>query len=317
MAADPRFATATVKTMLTLLTGRDVLVAPNDPADLGYPAEIRAYIAQEEEVARVALLFVDNGYDFKTTVAEIVTGPWFRATDGNVEGDQAEALLVGQVGGGRLRTPEVLASRIRDVLGFPWVTLGGRLDSLLATTKGYKTIYGGIDSDAITTRMRDPFAVASAVARRMANEMGCIAVPQDFAWTSPLDRTFFVLLDPEVDTLDAGGQPTNAGSVDDTITLLHQTILQEDAPPGSEAFEETYELLLAVWQGGLDRLDSGAESTTLPQRCKATKDLSNGKVFAESPFPNRDPVLEDPNYVIRSWMAVVSYLLSDARFLLN
>ena len=36
MAADPRFATATVKTMLTLLTGRDVLIAPNDPADASY-----------------------------------------------------------------------------------------------------------------------------------------------------------------------------------------------------------------------------------------------------------------------------------------
>ena len=317
MAADPRFATATAKTMLTLLTGRDVLVAPTDPADSGYPAAIRAAIAQEKEVARVAALFVDNGYDFKTTVTEIVTGAWFRAMDGNVDGAQAAALLAGQVGGGRLRTPEVLALRIRDVMGFPWVTLGGRLDSFLATTMGYKTIYGGIDSDAITTRMRDPFSVASAVARRMANETGCLAVPQDFAWNNALDRRFFVLVDPEVDSLDAGGQPTNVGSVDDTITFLHQAILQEEAPPGSEAFEETYELLLAVWQGGLSRLDAGTEPTALPQRCQATKDLTNGKVFAESPFPNRDPVLEDPNYVIRTWMAVVSYLLSDARFLLN
>ena len=60
MAADPRFATATVKTMLTLLTGRDVLAAPAHPGEPGYGASIRAYIAQEEEVSRVAEVFVDK-----------------------------------------------------------------------------------------------------------------------------------------------------------------------------------------------------------------------------------------------------------------
>lgn len=317
MATDPRFATATVKTMLTLLTGREVLVAPTQPGDPSYAATIRAYIAQEEEVSRVTKVFVDNGYDFKSTLIEIVTGPWFRAENGSVSGAQSEALLAGQVGGNRLRTPEELALRVRSVTGFPWVTLGGRLDSLLSATKGYKTIYGGIDSAAITRRMRDPFAVASAVARRMANEMGCLTVPQDFAWTSALDRTFFVLLDVDTDTLDAGGQPTNVDAVESTIELLHRVFLNEAAPPGSDAFNETYDLLLKVWEGGLARVSAGTEPLALPQRCRATKDLTDGKLFAESEFPNREPVLQDPNYVIRSWMAVVSYLLSDARFLLN
>ena len=137
MAEDPRFPSATVKTMLTLLTGRDVLSAPADPADPSYPAQMRAYIAQEAEVARVNPLFVANNYDLKTAITALVTGKWFRAANANVSGGQEAALLAGQVGGGRLLTPEELALRIRDVTGFPWITLGGRDDSLLSTTKGY------------------------------------------------------------------------------------------------------------------------------------------------------------------------------------
>ena len=317
MAQDPRFASATVKTMLTLLTGREVLTAPADPADPSYAAQMRAYIAQEAEVARVTTLFVGNDYDLKTAIAALVIGQWFRAANGNVSGAAEAALLAGQVGGGRLLTPEELALRIRDVTGFPWITLGGRQDSLLSTTKGYLTIYGGIDSKAITQRMRDPFAVASAVSRRMANEMGCVAVPQDFAWTNPLDRKYFALIDPTANTLDGNGVPSNIGDIEETIELLHAAFLNEAAPAGSEAHQETYDLLLAVWQGGLQRVTDGTEPAALPSRCQATQDLLEYKSFANSSNPNRIPIVTDPNYVIRAWMAVANYLLSDARFLLN
>ena len=33
------------------------------------------------------------------------------------------------------------------------------------------------------------------------------------------------------------------------------------------------------------------------------------------PYPEEQQVVDDPNYTVRAWMAVMAYLLSDYRFL--
>jgi hypothetical protein len=319
LAQDPRFASTTVKTLLGLLTGRAALAAPADPRDPSYGAQTRAYLAQEAEVARVTPVFVDSGYNLKTAITEIVAGPWFRAIDApaGLSPLTEEGLLAGRVGGGQLLTPEELNARIRDLTGFPWITIAGRGDSLLSAKQGYLTLYGGLDSDTITRRTRDPFPVAANVARRMANEMACLVVPQDLAWLNPDDRRFFAAIDMPPAGLDANFQPMDGLAIEETIEWLHALLLNESAPPGSEAFEETYNLLLTVWQAGRQRVLDGTESANLPARCRATKDYLEGVPFAESSQPGRTAVSDDATYAIRAWMAVVSYLLSDGRFLLH
>ena len=37
--------------------------------------------------------------------------------------------------------------------------------------------------------------------------------------------------------------------------------------------------------------------------------------WTRTELPDKDKLTEDPNYVIRSWMTVVTYLLSDYQFL--
>jgi hypothetical protein len=320
MAADPRFASTMVKVMLTLLTARDVLTAPTIIGDPDYAATVRAYLAQEEEVARVTKVFVAENYNLKKAIVEIVKGSWFRAKNAVVTEPQTGDLLAGQVGGGRLLTPYELNARIRSVTGFPWITIKGRNDSLLSTNTGYRLLYGGIDSYAILDRTRDPFTLASNVARRMSNEMACLLVPQDLAWNDAADRLYFSAI--EVDTVpldgaDGEGNPINIQAVQSTIEGLHKGLLNEVVTPESQAYKETYDLFVGVWQVGQTLLENGGEESVLPVPCRAGKDYFSGKDFEESASPNRSPVKQDGKYVIRAWMAVVSYLLSDAGFLLQ
>ena len=56
--------------------------------------------------------------------------------------------------------------------------------------------------------------------------------------------------------------------------------------------------------------EEGGEGMGLPGACQATQDYWTGE-----PYPEDVAVTMDENYSIRAWMAVMSYLLSDYRFL--
>ena len=319
MSNDPRFPYATVKNLFGLLTSQDVLTVPSQITDLDYPAHMTAFLAQEEELARITAVFENANLNLKSAVVEIVLSPYFRAANGTISSDDLVAKTIGQIGGGRLLTPEVLTRKIADRTGFIWQDPGlGRGESLLNVKNGYMLLYGGIDSDTIVNRSRDPFPVATAISRRMANQMSCLTVPQDFAWNELSDRRFFSLMTVDMNPLDATGatgQPINEYEIKATIAGLHKSILDEDYPLDHPEIVRTYNLFTSVWQLGNALLDDGNEGTALKGACKAEKDYVEQVYFFLSSQPNRSAVINDPNYVIRSWMAVFSYLLSDATFL--
>jgi hypothetical protein len=322
MANDERFPYAQVKNLFGLLTSQDVLGPPTDLLDQDYVAHMRAYLAQEEELERITAVF-DNGVtlNLKDAASEIILSPYFRAADGVIPSSDITAKYIGQVGGGRMLTPEVLTRKIKDRTGFIWQDPGlGRGDALLKGNDGFRLLYGGIDSKSIVNRSRDPFPVGTAIARRMANQMSCLTVPQDFAWNDLDDRRFFGEVTIDMEPLNAGGLPINVDAIKSTIQNLHKILLGEDLPLDHPEIERTYNLFKSVWQLGndlmdLDPLDPQAESSNLPGACRATTDIVESVLFAESSYPNRSPVIADPKYVIRSWMAVFSYLMSDAQFL--
>jgi hypothetical protein len=322
MANDERFPYAQVKNLFGLLTSQDLLGPPTDLLDVDYVAHVQAYIAQEEELERITAVF-DNGLtlNLKDAVREIILSPYFRAADGDIASDDIASKVIGQVGGGRMLTPEILTRKIKDRTGFVWQDFGlGRGDALLKGKDGFRLLYGGIDSDSIVHRSRDPFPVSTAIARRMANQMACITVPQDFAWNDMEERRFFELVTVDTVPQNENEQPINVDVIKLTIQKMHRILLGEELPISDPEIERSYNLFVSVWQlgQGLMALPSGdpsAESANLPNPCKATTDMVEYVPFAQSSNPNRSTITTDDTYVIRSWMAVFSYLMSDAKFL--
>jgi len=304
-----------VKHLLTVLTDRDWIKAPTERDHPGYAGKARAYVAQEAELERITGIFVAAKLNLKAAVAEVIASPWFRAAQSAPEAPYTGGHLAGQVGGGRLLTPMMLNDKIKTLTGFPWIMVQGRSDTLLSESEGYRVLYGGIDSKSIVTRARDPFAVASAVVRRMSLEMACLVVPQDLAWIDPAKRRLFEAITPTTVPEDEAGEKTNQAAIDATIAQLHLILLNESAPPGSSAYEETYALLVKVWKEGQARVVAQEEPQVLPPPCRANKDIFTQVEFKDD--PDRVNVQSDPKYVIRSWMAVMSYLLSDARFFMT
>ena len=71
-----------------------------------------------------------------------------------------------------------------------------------------------------------------------------------------------------------------------------------------------YPLLTEAASLGQDGLSTGAVSEDLVDACRLNDDRMTG-----DSLPNDRRINQDPDYTVRAWMAAVSYLLSDYRYL--
>jgi hypothetical protein len=307
---DTRFDAAIVRLLYTGMTGQE----PLDPPGAGAtPAEIEAYRAESAHLNDIKAKYVAANRTLKTLVKEIVLSPYWRAAGLN---DPAQGVVHAATGAARLLTPEMLHRKLNALFGFEW---RGTLNSyatnrnvlssarLLDSRQHYQQIYGGIDSFAVTQRLRDPNGLMVFVQERMANEMACYAVPNDFLAPRAQRRLF-----PGVDVTTQLASAQDREAVRATIQHLHAYLLGETLPLDSPEISATYQLFEAVHVEGRKRVGV-SEQTTLPALCQRNNDLLTGASLNSGGVDNR--LRNDPNYTIRAWMAVVAYLLSDYRFL--
>lgn len=309
LATDPRFAIAPVHILFKGLSGQEPMREPSDVNDEHYLQYIRAFDVQTQVFRGIADKFVEDGYNLKTVVKEIVKSPYYRAANADDLTPEREAELA-EVGTGRLLTPEQLHRKVEAMTGQPWRNNGN--DLLL---DDYLIFYGGIDSLDVTTRITEPNGIMANVAARMSNEMACWSVAADFAKPAA-DRMMFPFVEVGFEPLDANGFEISgaASAIRANIQYLHQRLLGEFVDVNHPEVERTYQLYLDVWRDGQQKLglpqDEGGYSTGLPGQCQAVNDYWTGE-----PLPEDRQIFNDETYTIRAWMAVTAYLLSDYRFL--
>lgn len=318
IAADPRFPRAVTRIMVSGLTGKEPL-APVD-SSTSSQAEVDAYIAERTLLNDVQARFVADGYRLKSLVEEIVMTPYWQA-DGLTPG--ANPISHANTGASYLLTPEQLDRKISSLLGFEWRrTLDNYYkdinnSSTSRLNKTFHQIYGGIDSDSVTTRLRSPNGLMGAMQLRMANELACFAVPRDF-WLPEAQRRMFLFVDHEMSPYD------DTGAIDESvmtrvrqnIQYLHVYLLGEELSIGSEELVISEQLFMDSLNRGRQMiLASGGEwsDITLPSDCDVTKDFNGTQLHEKDGIDNR--LREDRQYVIRAWMALVAYLLADYKFL--
>ena len=297
---DPRFPLATVYTMYRALTGKRPLQYPTDSFAEHYDALLTAWQTQDIVLRAVADKFVAADYNLKVAIRELMLTPYYRAKGMAAPPTPARAVELTAVGTARLSTPELLANKIGAVLGgLRWV----RSDKVDLLASDYRILYGGMDSNDITERLADVNSVMASVAARMANELACAATAWDF--TRPAEeRVLFPLVEVQ-DTPDDAAVEIKAN-----IQHLHRQILGEDLPLNAPELARTYELFLDTWQGGKDNMAAMVETATIVSTCQGLKNPITGEAL-----PAEAQLKSDPDYTVRAWMAVVSYLLSDYKFL--
>jgi hypothetical protein len=238
----------------------------------------------------------------------VIMSPYYRGQTTEDELDEAAAIRLAAVGTARLSTPELLARKIEAVTGYRWIR-GWDLSEQLATD--YKILYGGIDSDSITQRLPHLNGIMAGVAARMANEMACYTTAYDLSL--PADqRTMFPAVTLDHVPLGPTGDeiPDSIADIKANIQHLHERFLGEKLDINDPEIERTYQLFLETWKEGLANVTAGKENPWLSWWCQARVDPNT-----QVELPEDKRLGEDPNYTVRAWMAVITYLLSDYRFL--
>lgn len=180
------------------------------------------------------------------------------------------------VGAGRLLTPEELGRKISAVTGGAYEWRGPNSNSGLSGR--HYLLYGGIDSDEVVARTTSPTALIDGIQERIANQVACDRVADDLYNDG--------LLFPNVDetTIPAGGE----ADIRQNIAFLHRHLLGEDLATDAAEVDATYQLFLDA---------RGLGETAIPSPCRSNNQSN------------------DTNQTVLPWMAVVTYLLSDYRFL--
>jgi hypothetical protein len=331
LTTDDRFALAMVQHLVTALLGNDIVRLPDDVEHPLYSAKVQAWRIQDEIIGAVRQIFVDSNHDLKAAMRALVLGPLFRLDQLPSQGEVTDnALALIGAGGGRLLSPEELDRKVVALTGYPWrvyYTQPPRAQNRLRLLWQFPILYGGIDSKVVVERHREPNGVISSIARRMATQMSCLSVPQDFAIVDADARRYFRHVEADTSVDD----PAAEDAVREDIRGLYLSLLGEEYAAEHEEIEAAYQLLLSIKQAGLSRVVAGDEGGNLPSWCQARCDYwftdfpvnktwhSNcSNVPVELHYQNLDshqPMVADLTYNVRAWQALVAALLADYRFL--
>ena len=266
IVSDNRFALSTIKTLFLGLTGR-------------LPVQ-----SETVEIENLKTAFVNNNFNLKTLVKDIVNSATFRAS--NLAATENPNLFT-DVGTGRLLTPEQLERKIQAITGgYRWRSPSGRT---LTDTDTYLILYGGINSFDVKTRITDPNVVMRSIQERIAFQTSCEVIPGDFN----LSANNRVLL-PFVELADTPNSAAGIANIKQNIQYLHKQVLGEELAINDPEITRTFDLFSSVW--------NVTTGNNIPPACRGGLSSSNS-------------VSVDAAFTVRSWMAVMSYLLNDYRFL--
>ena len=279
---DPRFPVAMAEHVYFILVGRKVLQPPEDIEDPNFLPKRRAYMEQRKMIREVAARLKASSFNLKEAFKAVVTTDFYRAdaVSSTIEHPQRAAELE-DVGVVRLITPEQLDRKIQAIFGKPW----GRFQ------EEYKILYGGIDSITVTERNADPSGAMGAIQRIMANDVACLNVGLDFHRPTA-ERRLFGRIEPSV----FPGDEASDRNIRETIVALQEKILGLSLPIDHPEVDRVFDLFREI-------ID---DAKALPSFEPRETYFCGGR---------EDFRVDDPQYTVRAWRAVVTYLLRQHAFL--
>ena len=202
IVGDERFATASVRFWWPAVMGREIAEPPQVPSEQDYEARLLAAAAQHSELRRLAAGFRRGfndraAYNLKDLLVEMALSNWFRA-ESVADEDPLRKVALRDAGARRLLTPEELSAKTAALTGFEWGRWQHparkphrRNSSALTAHNGYRLLYGGIDSDGITSRAREMTSVMAGVAQVHATRSSCPIVLRELTLLPAKDRRLF------------------------------------------------------------------------------------------------------------------------------
>ena len=348
--ADARFGVSVAQVMYRGIVGDEPLAYPQDASAPDYDDRVRAFNIQNDWFVKVGARFTADKFDLRKLVVDVVTSPYFRARSG----DGGKDGLHQGLGQGRLLTPEMLGRKYRATTGlYFWQNEAankdesrqrdGYLRSDLVRDRDWRLVYGGIDSGDTTKRTDTMSPIMVATSQYTGALVACRATSYDF--TKPIaERRLFrhveMTTTPFSPRQNAGtplvAVPDAEPKIREDIKHLFWRLLGERVETDSQEVNEAYALFVDVWKD-LENTDLTKENGAkdIPNyRCRAETDWDKGVSFQpdqngnlratfpplrdrpdpKAPYEPGMKLSRDENFTVRSWQAVVTYLLTDYRF---
>jgi hypothetical protein len=307
---DPRFDRSISRLMYQALIGDDLLSAPAEGEH--FEAREFAFEAQQRMIDALSTGFRANQHDLRWLIKAIIRSPYYRVSgvEESIELDAERAAQWAHLGLDKPLTPEQLNRKLTATTGVRWRQSARHQDYLLDEGQ-YKLLYGGIDSDDVVERIRNPNGIFANIQRRMANEVACRVSAYDFT-RPPEERFLFPWVETTYEPVDANG--FSIPQVEERIraTLQHLTwsMWGERHEVDSPEIDELYQLWFELWTIGLEEIEAGSESVHLHWGCRGSWNLGTG-----AELPQEERVSSDPRFVVRAWTSLLSIFLDDPAFL--
>jgi hypothetical protein len=294
IAQDPRFVRATVRTLFKGLIGQEPLRTPGDNAS---GSDTAAFNEQRAVLNQIGQAMVSDGWRIKTAVKGIVMSSYFRAST------SAAPERHKQLGARQFLSPDQLQRKLNSTLGFGWDEL---------RHENNRIMLGGMDSDSVTERIREPSGLMIAIQQRLATEMACRATALDFTRQQRL-------LFPHAQVGDNANDAAARQRIIANLQHLHWRLLGERLDADSPELQASLELYKQVQSSGLAILENRDQyepkpSDWLQWECRGRwqwqSDGRRGEELAEE-----QRIEKDDSYSLQAWQAVLTYLLSDYRFI--
>lgn len=308
MVADSRFAEGTVRFWFKGLFAREPTALPTNSNAIGFNEALAAHELDKILIGDFANAFAQGTagtaqhgpFNLKDLLVDMIVSPLFRAMSISTELSAAEHTALAQLGLGRLLTPEQLNRKLLALTGHPWQgTWNTEQNQLMENFYGF---YGGIDSDGVTDRSTEINALMATVIERYSNEMVCTLVVNEFE-SDVQNRLLFP-------TVTINDLPNSDGESKIKEALRH-LISRLWSPQDATTIEinAAYDLFVALRN---ERLNNNATTYLTTNAEDETTDDHDEFCILDWDTPG---LINDENQVLRPWMGVLSYLLSDYRML--
>lgn len=305
IADHPRYPLALVQTVLEGFVGVELLGVPARLEDPEFPAKVLAFRVQQRLIGEIlGSLPPAERLTFREIVRAVVESPFFRAGGVNRPLSEVEeaALRHAGVGGRTWITPEQLTRKLQSVTGVEPASQPNSGGDVILAMNRFRLLLGGTDWNTVPERNREPDSVSVRLLERVANDFACRAVPRDFGVVDAARRRLFT--EVEATTLPDG---EGVERIRRQIQRLHRYLLGEELAAGDPEVQATLDLFTAVLETGQPLVESREASRQLPCRFRPDEEEEPGRVAVE----------EDPDFILRAWTAVLSYLLADPRFVIE
>ncbi len=309
IVADERFSLSVTRLLYRGILGRQPLPYPSDVAAADHAVRFAAWDAEDRFLHEAARAFRESNHDVRVVASRILKSPFLRAA---AIPDGFNPVLVPRLGGGRLLPPEVIADKLQAVFGAHWGTWDNTATPQHLLLTDYEVFYGGIDSLGVTERLATPNALFASTVERMGNEMACRTVAWDL--TKPADERLVLPL-VDIDAIPGSDEQEIRANIQYLIEGTRGVVEPLDGPEVEAAYQlfaETYADLAAAGDPSLPEACQGKWDRATPVGVSCSPICSS---YVDTPLAAEDQITDDATYTIRAWMAVVSYLVADYRFL--